>query len=152
MRPWRPTSPSTPPRRLTGPGAWPTRSVRPPSSSASACGPTSPGWYGPPGPSGDSRSWRALRLRAHAHTLGYTGQFSSKSLRYSTTFSALRDARVLYVKGGLGGERDYDGEWRYAGRGYSHPEADDLAHSLFEASRRVRQRVPQTSTQTSTTP
>ncbi len=93
-----------------------------------------------------------LSLRAHAHTLGYTGQFSSKSLRYSTTFSALRDARVLYVKGRLSGEPDYDGEWRYAGRGYSHPEADELAHSLFEASRKAPQRIPQTSTQTSTTP
>ena len=31
-----------------------------------------------------------LRLRAHAHTLGYTGQFSSKSQRFSTTFTALR--------------------------------------------------------------
>ena len=36
---------------------------------------------------------RPLRLRAHAHTLGYTGQFSSKSRRYSTTFGALRAAR-----------------------------------------------------------
>jgi len=93
-----------------------------------------------------------LGLRAHAHTLGYCGQFSSKSLRYSTTFSALRDARVLYVKGSLGGEPDYDGEWRYAGRGYSDPESDELAASLFEASRNVPQTVPRTSTRTSTAP
>ena len=42
---------------------------------------------------------RHLRLRAHAHTLGYGGQFSSKSLRFSTTFAALRGARAAYVRG-----------------------------------------------------
>jgi hypothetical protein len=93
-----------------------------------------------------------LRLRAHAHTLGYTGQFSSKSLRYSTTFTALRDARAMYVKGSLESEPDYDGEWRFAGRGYTDPSANELAYSLFEASRGVPKKVPQTSTSTSTTP
>ncbi len=48
---------------------------------------------------GQHKNLRSLRLQAHAHTLGYTGQFSSKSLRFSTTFGALRQARVLHVKG-----------------------------------------------------
>ena len=91
-----------------------------------------------------------LSLRAHAHTLGYTGQFSSKSVRYSTTFTALREARALYVKGSLGGEPDYDGEWRFSGRGYSEQAAEELAASLFEASRRVPELVPPSSTQGST--
>jgi hypothetical protein len=78
-----------------------------------------------------------LRLRTHAHTLGYTGQFSSKSQRFSTTFTALRRARALFVQGEPDYAGDYDGEWRYAGRGYSHPEADGLASSLLEAARGV---------------
>ncbi len=57
-RPWRPTSPSTPPRRPTGP-PWLAHPIR---SAAQlerlGCGPTSPAWCGPPGPSGGSRSWR----------------------------------------------------------------------------------------------
>ena len=39
---------------------------------------------------GGRRELRALRLRHHAHALGYSGQFSSKSVRFSTTFQALR--------------------------------------------------------------
>jgi hypothetical protein len=101
---------------------------------------------------GQNKQLAQLRLRAHAHTLGYTGQFSSKSLRFSTTFGALRDARVLYVKGTLGGDPDYDGEWRYSGRGYSDPEADLLATSLFEASRKVPDLVPSPSTNSSSVP
>jgi hypothetical protein len=90
-----------------------------------------------------------LRLRAHAHTLGYAGQFSSKSLRFSTTFAALRQARVLYARGESESDpddvSDYDGEWRYVGRGYSDPEADRLVASLHDAARRVPRFVPEAS-------
>lgn len=92
-----------------------------------------------------------LRLRAHAHTLGYTGQFSSKSVLFSTTFGALRQARVLHVKGGRDDESDYDGEWRYAGRGYVHPESHQVAESLLEASTGVPHKFHTTSTNSSTT-
>ena len=34
--------------------------------------------------------YRKLRLRAWAHTLGYRGHWTTKSYRYSTTFSELR--------------------------------------------------------------
>ncbi|HET6909105.1 MAG TPA: replication initiator [Mycobacteriales bacterium] len=65
---------------------------------------------------GDAR-YRKLRLRAWAHALGYRGHWTTKSRAYSTTFKALREARVAYVGG-----RDDDsvrvGEWRYVGRGY----------------------------------
>lgn len=84
-----------------------------------------------------------LRLRAHAHTLGYGGQFSSKSLRFSTTFSALRQARVDYVGREPAGDFDYDGEWRYVGRGYGDPAADELAAALLQARRRVPPLVPE---------
>ena len=38
--------------------------------------------------------FESLRLRRHAHHLGYSGHFLTKSRRYSTTFGALRDARA----------------------------------------------------------
>ena len=44
-----------------------------------------------------------LGLRRHAHHLGYTGHFLTKSRGYSTTFSALRDARAEW-------HRQRDGE------------------------------------------
>jgi hypothetical protein len=95
---------------------------------------------------------RHLRLRAHAHTLGYGGQFSSKSLRFSTTFAALRGARAAYVRGDADDDFDYDGEWRYVGRGYVHRESDELARALAEASRQVPASVPKGSSNVSSTP
>ena len=41
---------------------------------------------------------RSLGLRRHAHHLGYSGHFLTKSRGYSTTFGALRDARVEWNK------------------------------------------------------
>lgn len=76
---------------------------------------------------------RHLALREHAHTLGYRGQFSSKSRRYSTTFAALRGARAAFARGEGEGDIDFDGEWRFGGRGYAHPDAAGLAEALTEA-------------------
>ena len=45
---------------------------------------------------GGTKDLRALRLREHAHTLGYRGQLITKSRRYSTTFASLRGARVEF--------------------------------------------------------
>jgi hypothetical protein len=39
-----------------------------------------------------------FRLRAWAHMLGFRGHWSTKSRRYSTTFTVLRRARVAYAK------------------------------------------------------
>jgi hypothetical protein len=39
-----------------------------------------------------------LRLRAWAHMLGFGGHWSTKSRRYSTTFTVLRRARVTFAK------------------------------------------------------
>jgi hypothetical protein len=90
---------------------------------------------------GGRRELGPLRLRAHAHTLGYGGQFSSKSHRFSTTFGALRAARADFRSSGEP-HPDWDPEWRYAGRGYGHPEGALLAERLAEASRRGHRRVP----------
>ena len=98
---------------------------------------------------GGRRHLHSLHLRDHAHTLGYGGQFSSKSVRFSTTFAALRQARSDYVQRDVPGDEnvpfDYDGEWRYAGRGYGHPEADTLATTLLEARLEVTRKVPKSS-------
>jgi hypothetical protein len=105
---------------------------------------------------GLSRDLQFLNLRAHAHTLGYPGQFSSKSQHFSTTFAALRGARAVYRQDrsaemdAAGAGRPFDSEWRYAGRGYEHPESNQLADALFAATTRVPRRVRTTSTDGST--
>jgi hypothetical protein len=73
---------------------------------------------------------RTLRLARHVHTLGFRGHVTSKSRRYSTTFTALRNARRAWRQ--AQGGRDDDpwargqgdgavvvvGHWRIAGIGY----------------------------------
>jgi len=92
---------------------------------------------------GGRRNLAPLRLRDHAHTLGYPGQFSSKSVRFSTTFTALRQARSEYVRRDAVGDFDYDGEWRYAGRGYANADSDTLAKTLLDALPKAPRKVPQ---------
>jgi hypothetical protein len=77
-----------------------------------------------------------LGLRRWAHMLGYGGHFSTKSRRYSTTLTALRQARADHraeqQRASLGlidRSTVTVGQWRYAGRGYS-PEAALLAASV----------------------
>lgn len=81
-----------------------------------------------------------LKLRDRAHGLGFGGHFLSKSLRYSTTYKALRGARRRHARSEeLGedgvvvdawGRPEDDGEvettssWQYLGWGYkTHGEA-----------------------------
>ena len=78
-----------------------------------------------------------LRLRAHAHTFGYSGHFTTKSRRYSTTFGALRQARADHHGGDESEAFEVDGRWHYVGRGYDHPDGERLAAVLFEATRRA---------------
>lgn len=83
-------------------------------------------------------AFEPLGLRRWAHMLGYGGHFSTKSRRYSTTLTALREARAEHraeeQRAALGlADRSTAtvGQWRYAGRGYS-PEAALLAASVRE--------------------
>ncbi|MFI8301935.1 replication initiator [Streptomyces sp. NPDC085927] len=83
-----------------------------------------------------------LGLRRWAHMLGYGGHFSTKSRRYSTTLTALRQARADHraeqQRNALGLPEHSTvtvGHWRYAGRGYS-PEAALLAASVREGGAR----------------
>jgi hypothetical protein len=74
-----------------------------------------------------------LRLRAWAHMLGFGGHWSTKSRRYSTTFTVLRRARVAFAKRRRAGDgvpldawgRPEDDQgvivvasWVYVGSGY----------------------------------
>ncbi|HWE67941.1 MAG TPA: replication initiator [Acidimicrobiales bacterium] len=86
-----------------------------------------------------------LRLRAHAHTFGYPGHFTTKSRRYSTTFGALRQARADYHGDAEREALEVDGRWHYVGRGYDHPNGERLAGVLFEATRRAPGPFPGTS-------
>lgn len=80
-----------------------------------------------------------FRLRRHAHQLGYGGHFLTKSRTYSTTFSALRQARTLWkVSSRLGGagstEVRREARWRVVGSGCTNE-----GEALFaDAQRRQR--------------
>jgi hypothetical protein len=81
---------------------------------------------------GGYRHLKELRLRKWAHALGFRGHCFTKSRRYSTTFTALRQARHEHqLRRAHGGERrDPWGRpvsegascetrrWRYTGSGY----------------------------------
>ena len=76
-------------------------------------------------------------LRRHAHTLGYRGQFITKSQAYSTTFGALREARAAFMSPGP----DDDGHeytYRYDGRGYDDERSAELAEVLARLDRQRR--------------
>ncbi|MFJ8695859.1 replication initiator [Streptomyces roseolilacinus] len=74
-----------------------------------------------------------LRLRAWAHMLGFRGHFSTKSRRYSTTLSALRDTRAAWRRAQAATtppehETENDttyvlAHWAFAGTGLSDAEA-----------------------------
>lgn len=72
---------------------------------------------------GAEPAYAHLKLRRWAHSLGFRGHLTTKSLRYSTTFTALRGARRAHARRRDGSEV---GEaWqpvstlRYAGSGYT---------------------------------
>ena len=70
-------------------------------------------------------------LRAHAHTLGFTGQIITKSRHFSTTFRELREVRARYMAPNNTSD-PIQGTYSYAGRGYDDPRAAQLA-ALFHS-------------------
>jgi hypothetical protein len=95
-----------------------------------------------------------LRLRAWAHMLGFGGHWSTKSRRYSTTFTVLRRARVQFAKrrrAGDGVPLDAWGQheddqvvivvasWVYVGSGYATEGERWLALSAAARAREQRQ-------------
>jgi hypothetical protein len=66
-----------------------------------------------------------LRLRAWCHMLGFRGHVLTKSRRYSTTYTALRDARARFRAGPApSGETVTVSSWRFVGAGHSPGEAE----------------------------
>lgn len=86
---------------------------------------------------GGEAKYESLRLRDHAHTFGFTGQLITKSRAFSTTFAALRGARIDY----MADERDGDpveGTFHFEGRGYDDPRGTQLAELFFTMQRELR--------------
>jgi hypothetical protein len=94
-----------------------------------------------------------LRLRAWAHMLGFGGHWSTKSRRYSTTFTILRRARVSFAKRRRAGDgvpldtwgRPDDDQtviviasWAYVGSGYETEGERWLALSAAARAREQR--------------
>jgi hypothetical protein len=70
---------------------------------------------------GRERDLQRLRLRRWAHQLGFRGHCFTKSRRYSTTFTALRQARhehQMRRAGELHERACRVGRWHYSGSGY----------------------------------
>ncbi len=75
------------------------------------------------------RMYSDLRLRHHAHTFGFRGQLITKSMGFSTTFGQLRGARTEFMKAQSSSD-PVAGTFHYAGRGYSDPRGEQVAHLL----------------------
>ncbi|MDA0173382.1 replication initiation protein [Solirubrobacter taibaiensis] len=78
------------------------------------------------------RELHPLKLRRWAHSLGFRGHCFTKSRRYSTTFTALRQARHEHVLRRNGELRDRSSDvrrWHYSGSGYRTPGDAWLAES-----------------------
>lgn len=72
-----------------------------------------------------------LGLARCAHAFGYRGHVVTKSLRYSTTFGALRGARAAYKsQRGVAALKGDDLHFVYAGRGYDDPATGLVAFHL----------------------
>jgi hypothetical protein len=86
---------------------------------------------------GGRKDLRALRLWAHAHTLGYRGQLMTKSRGYSTTFASLRGARIDF-RAAQSREDPIKGTFGYEGRGYDDPDTARLAEMFFKLEQDTR--------------
>jgi hypothetical protein len=83
-----------------------------------------------------------FHLRNRANSFGFTGLPITKSRDYSTTFTALREARAAFMA-----ERNesdpIEGSFRYDGRGYDNPRSAELAELFFTMRRDLRQESAQ---------
>ena len=87
---------------------------------------------------GEREEVETLRLRDHAHELGFTGQLLTKSRRFSTTFGALRGARTAFMATEHGDE-PLLGTFGFVGRGYSDHRAEAVAEMLHELTVQLHQ-------------
>jgi hypothetical protein len=84
-----------------------------------------------------------LHLSRAVDPIGFRGHWSTRSRRYSTTFAALRQARVEHARAGADTPESPNaeilGDWRYAGLGYTTAGDAWLAASAGDANREQRQ-------------
>ncbi|MEU4213056.1 replication initiator [Streptomyces sp. NPDC026206] len=84
---------------------------------------------------GDLPEFQPLHLRAWAHTLGYRGHILTKSLAYSTTYTALRAERANHERRETGISEVVnavtDSAWRYIDSGHT-PGAALIAAGIAE--------------------
>lgn len=81
-------------------------------------------------------AWDMGRQRS-ANTLGYAGQFITKSRGYSTNFQTLRAARAAFWMTESDGD-DVETTYVYDGRGYDDPRASELAAVMARLERECR--------------
>ncbi len=79
-----------------------------------------------------------LNAKLHANTLGFTGQLMTKSRQYSTTLTALRQARSQF-RARTPSSEVTTGGYSYEGRGYDDSRAGVLAELLVSIERERRE-------------
>lgn len=91
---------------------------------------------------GGLEPYEHLRLRTWAHQLGFRGHILTKSLRYSTTYTALRTARACFHRVGSadGAQTVTDSSWRLDHVGHTPSEAA-LARTIARNRRATRAAV-----------
>jgi len=88
---------------------------------------------------GGLEPYEDLRLRTWAHQLGFRGHILTKSLRYSTTYTALRAARATFHRAGSddGAQTVTESVWRLDHVGHTPSEAA-LARAIASETRAAR--------------
>ena len=94
---------------------------------------------------GEIAEYQELGLHRWAHMLGFRGHFLTKSVKYSTTFTAIRDRRRNYQAtqafSRLGVESDtvtVVNHWDFVGVGHASDAEVELAHAIGERLRAQR--------------
>lgn len=88
-----------------------------------------------------------LRLRAWAHQLGFRGNVVTKSVRYSTTYGALREARARHSREAAGlvepepGSTVTEKSWRFVAAGLS-PDLAEIAAGIAETTAARKRPLP----------
>jgi hypothetical protein len=86
---------------------------------------------------GADRSLDQLTCPRFAHTFGFRGNLITKSRHYSTTFTAMRNARAEF----MAPDNEFQvlpGTFHFNGRGYDHPKAKELAELFFQMDKELR--------------
>ena len=102
-------------------------------------------WSPRPFELGADPAFAGLNLARYAHRLGFGGHFLTKSRSYSTTFGALRDARVQWrgarrFGGDVPADHSFKGHWCAVGAGWANEGESLSAASQQQNSPRRRKR------------